>query len=358
MRSRAAAKPKKKENLYKTSLQTKLRYDSEAPPPSVADDFPRDLPTKLNGTATNKSLLYKLNPFNASKKRHSLAPGHELDPQRYLRSTQYGRASISSFSSRNNFNQQQQTPAHRQSIFSMPCCEEEENLLETTTIADLIRALESAHTDNVINSNSQDSTLKGRKHRKLGTDHLGLTSTSNASGGSGASRRNTSLVTLFQRRPTNSSHTIHDTTNRSRLYSCISTPPSSLAGDNSNNSRGQILGDENPFYRNPSVRRPAAALKRRFSVRPSNLEKAPGQFHIPKFAPVIASSIEQQAAQASLPFTRKLSWRPTPSSLAHSNESANINVASSNKKSKFRRQKSESTSTAATTTTISTKPAT
>lgn len=311
MRSRAA---KPKENLYKTSLQTKLRYDSEA----VADDFPRDFPTnKLNAiaaTATNKSLLSKLNPFKSKipsqMKRHSLYPGQELDPQKYIRNTQYGRESVSSLS-RNYLTQR------RPSMFQLPCPEEEQDLLETTTIADLIRAIEMVHTDEAVNDNPKDLLVE-KKQRKLGTDHL-------------AASRYPSLVTLNAKQV--SSHTIHGSsadndalkaTGRNRLFSCVSTPTENL-----DNSRGKILGDANPFVRRSSIRPPPpytstpldamkTTLKRRFSVRPSNLDKAPGQFHKPNTQ--ITSMASQQATNTVTPFQRKLSWRPTLSSLVHSNE--------------------------------------
>lgn len=313
MRSRAA---KPKENLYKTSLQTKLRYDTEA----VADDFPRDLQTnKVNAvaaTATNKSLLSKLNPFKSKipsqMKRHSLYPGQELDPQKYLRNTQYGRESVSSLS-RNYLTQ------HRPSMFQLPCPEEEQDLLETTTIADLIRAIEMVHTDEAVNDNPKDFLVES-KQRKLGTDHL-------------AASRYPSLVTLHGKQA--SSHTIHgssadnnalNATGRNRLFSCVSTPTENL-----DNSRGKILGDANPFVRHSSIRRPPppytstpldavkTTLKRRFSVRPSNLDKAPGQFHKPN-AQITSMASQQATSTAVPPFQRKLSWRPTLSSLVHSNE--------------------------------------
>jgi hypothetical protein len=309
MRSRAA---KPKENLYKTSLQTKLRYDSE----TVADDFPCDLPVKPDETATNKSLLSKLNPFKrkipSQMKRHSLAPGSELDPQKYLRNTQNGRASVRSLS-KNNFN------SRRPSMFQMPCMEEEQDLLETTTIADLIRAIEQVHTDNVLDSDTPDMSLKSGKQRKLGTDHL--------------TPPYQSLLTLG--RP-QTSHTIHGPSSdimpfsRNRLNSCVSTP-----SENLDNNRGKILGDSNPFTRRLSMRPPPyttaassttdslkSSLKRRFSVRPSNLDKAPGQFHknSPNNSQVIAGTTTPPQQTSNLPFQRKLSWRPVPSSLVNSNE--------------------------------------
>lgn len=325
MRSRAA---KPKENLYKTSLQTKLRYDSE----TAAVDFPLDLPAKPNGTAANKSLMSKLNPFKRKvplqTKRHSLAPGQELDPQRYLQSIQNGRASVSSLSK--NYLAQR-----RPSRFSVPSFEEEQNLLETTTIADLIRAIEMAHSDNA-EMESVGDALKNLKHRKLGTDHLGQ------------QPRRQSLFTMNTKQKT-PSHTIHSSaanvlplkaTNRNRLYSCVSTPTQNFE----NTSRGKILGDSNPFIRHLSIHPPPpyttspsdsmnTAVKRRFSVRPSNLDKAPGQFHKPQNSQIIAMPSQQATSSPVMSFHRKLSWHPTPSSLIHSNETQ-----------KSVRQKTDSTS--------------
>lgn len=323
MRSRAA---KPKENLYKASLQTKLRYDSEA----VVDDFPRDQPPQLDEVATNKSLLSKLNPFKKRQmmpnlmKRHSMAPGFEFDPQQYLRNTQTGRASVSSLS-KNYLTSNQQ---RRQSLFPIPSADEEQDLLETTTVADLIRAIEQVHTDNAMQDDDMQDVLGLKKTRKLGTDHL-------------TPPRHQSLLTLERQQ---SSHTIHGPSSdilpmkplpRNRLYSVSATM------DNYDNSRGKILGDANPFYRRSSIRPPPPytttppeslslkpALKRRFSVRPSNLDKAPGQFHTPKNSQITATQ------QLTTPFQRKLSWRPTPSSLAQSNEVSNKNA----------RQKTDSTS--------------
>lgn len=311
MRSRAA---KPKENLYKASLQTKLRYDSE----TAADDFPRDLPTKLNeiaAEAANKSLLSKLNPFKrklpSEMKRHSLYPGQELDPQKYLRNTQYGRESVSSLS-KNYLTQR------RPSMFQLPRPDEEQDLLETTTIADLIRAIEMANTDEVVNDSPKDSFME-KKQRKLGTDHL-------------TPSRYPSLVTLNAKQDSNL--TIHGSSlhnnalkasGRNRLFSCVSTPT-----EIPDNSRGKILGDANPFVRHLSIRPPPpytstpldamkTTLKRRFSVRPSNLDMAPGQFHKPN-TQIMAMSSQQTTSAAVTPFQRKLSWRPTLSSLVHSNE--------------------------------------
>lgn len=325
MRSKAA---KPKENLYKSSLQTKLRYGSE-----TTVDFPRDdVPsTKSTASAASKSLLYKLNPFKRKipqqMKRHSIAPGQDLDPQNYFRKTQNGRASAGSLSKNYLMNQHR-----RQSVFIVPCVEEENDLLEHTTIADLIRAIEMVHTDNnpidsIMNVDDAEEMLRiSKKQRKLGTDHL-------------TPPRNPSTQTLYNFQRNKSVHTIHGplsdigpvghSARRSRLYSCTTgTPMTQNVGD-----RVGILGDSNPFFRAAppyiTTHEPTATLKRRFSVRPSNLDKAPGQFHKPTNLPVVAPSqqLQQQlprsqqtstnslASAGTMPLQRKLSWRPKISTL-------------------------------------------
>lgn len=280
-----------------------MRYDTD-----VVDDFPREFPTKMNGTATNKSLFRKLNPFKKKStdmlmKRHSLAVGigsHDLESRRdsYIgRGRQNGRASISSLS-------KSYLTQPRPSLFATQELEEEqEDLLETTSVADLIRAIEIFHTDSAIAeksletptqmmSNTMSATVT-RQHeqqqqkKNLVTDHL-------------TTPRKSALLTLLHRRH-HSSHTIHGPTavdnavKRTRLYSCVT--------ENLNdNEQRRIFGDVNPFIKqqrlSPSLHPPPPyssptstvtsgirndsinpTLKRRFSVRPANLDKAPGQFH-------------------------------------------------------------------------------
>lgn len=278
MRSRAARPREPKESLYKASLKTKLRYDSES---NV--DFPQELPTKMNATATNKSFFNKLNPFrrklsSIDMKRHSLG-GQELDPQGYLGSNLKGKSHYvtppQSYMSK--------TVSGRNSMYSLPCHEEETDLLENTTIADLIRALEFVHTEANLPKASSHDVLKPKHKRKLGTDHL--------------MPRLPSLLTL---NPKNfdSSQTIGtgmDTnTNRSRfarprLYSCINTPTlySTSHNDfggttNELNARKISMRPLNSSYNPPpyTENRNSPIIKtRRFSIRPSNLSQPPGQFH-------------------------------------------------------------------------------
>ncbi|KAG5682182.1 hypothetical protein PVAND_011550 [Polypedilum vanderplanki] len=315
---------KPKRNLYRASFRKKLRYDSD-----VVDDFPRESPHTTNGTATNKSMLHRLNPFKRKipemMKRHSLAPGQELHPQRYIDR----RESINSLSKKNYLSHA------RASIFSMPCYEEEQDLLETTSVADLIRAIEMFHVD----SNAATSTDSLTKRRKMGTDHLSHKS---------------SLLTLFLNKNHDSSHTIHSTPTaenpsqiikkqRGRLYSCVLE---NLSSSEHYHNRGKISSDALVRKQSISASHPPpppytvktsqndslkSTIKRRFSVRPSNLDKAPGQFHKAQNLPVIPGSTLAQQQQhqqnqisnsnpSPLSFARKLSFRTIPSSLSKANE--------------------------------------
>lgn len=352
MRSRLS-RPKK-ENLYKASLQTKLKaYDSESP----ADDFSRERSDQMDdfdntATVTSRSVLSKLNPFKRKqsqqpqmfekpplRKRHSLAPGTEMDPSKYLQNTMSGRASLSGLSSsRHNL--------RRPSLFmQQTCLEEEQDVLENTTIADLIRAIESAHTENVVSSETfgtDDDTKSNERGRKAGNSSPF------------APPHHQSLLTINGRPPYSRGNTIHGPSSDimpmkvskaapKRLNSLVSMLPDE-------NTRGGILGDASPFVRRLSFRPPPPytsspsptpsndfstsslqnikpALKRRFSVRPSNLEQAPGQFHKTSIGSAqnltgMASHSQQQSSSGTSinPFTRRLSWRPTPSTLAQSND--------------------------------------
>lgn len=206
-------------------------------------------------------------------KRHSLAVGHELNAQKYIGQIQNGRASISSLS-------KSYISHTRPSLFTVPCYEEEQSLLETTSVADLIRALELFHTDSVNAQNSLETSLHTKQQQQSNKSEPVRPTTP----------RKSSLLTLLHRRH-HSSHTIHGgpTTDnaraRLRLYSCVT--------ENLHDK-----GRGNPFIkqRSPSLHPPPPysvstptsgvkndlinpTLKRRFSVRPANLDKAPGQFH-------------------------------------------------------------------------------
>lgn len=282
MRSQAAIP---KESLYKSSLKTKLRYDSE-----TGVNFPSELPPKPNMSPVppNKSIF---NTFNMFKRRMSSTPTKDLedgqdnkDIQKYLKGSMKGRQSVNPVNSSAK-QYLKNTMGGRKSMFNM-AVHEDQNLLETTTIADLIRALEMMHTEANSGFSSSQESIRQLKNRKLGTDHL-----SNVSSHLNhlTPRRNTSLMTLLPN-SLDSSMTVGPISDsrrmphRQRLYSCMSTPPTTQC-----DNRGLIIGENSPFARKTSIRsfhpppysplEPPSHLKRRFSVRPSNLSVPIGEIH-------------------------------------------------------------------------------
>ena len=194
-------------------------------------------------------------------KRHSVAC---TNAHKYINQTQNGRTSVRSLP-------KSYLSHARPSLHTPLSYEEEQNLLETTSVADLIRALEKFHSDSVKGPNS----VRNRHQQKRPE-----------------MPRKSSLLTLLHRRH-HSSHTIHtgptadSAIKRTRLYSC-----------GTERDRGRFVTEVNPFVRQqspssyppPPYSSPSPAsvtnsdlinstLKRRFSVRPANLDKAPGQFH-------------------------------------------------------------------------------
>lgn len=242
--------------------------------------------------ARNRSFMSKINPFKArvmgqDGKRHSVAAPQEGNPQIYLENTSRGRESRISLprqylaaSSRG-----------RNSVFSIleqPQNADNTDLLEKTTIADLIRALEVVHTK--ANTSSEHSSLLGfgdGPRRKVGTvtppsppnlTHLQVPN----------NHRRGSL------RPVPGYTTVFATQNNSRRKSLYLTPESFST------ARRSSVASLRPVNPPPYSITPKP-MTRRFSVRPTNLSIPPGQ------APAPTPSI-----QASSMLQRKLSLRPSP----------------------------------------------
>ncbi|KAG5669411.1 hypothetical protein PVAND_017298 [Polypedilum vanderplanki] len=132
------SKPKK--NLYQKFFTKKIENNL---------DKTKSSPQISNGSIS--SIPQSLNIFNRKNsnmlKRHSLAPWNELNSQNYNER----RDSIKSL---------HKISSHiksRGSIFSMSGNEKQQNLLETTTVADLIRAIEKV---NIISSSNESLTKK------------------------------------------------------------------------------------------------------------------------------------------------------------------------------------------------------
>lgn len=256
---------------------------------SVTLNIPDTL--QVPAEARNRSFISKINPFKArvmgkDGKRHSVAATQENNPQIYLENTSRGRESRISL------------PRHylaasarrRNSVFSFleqPQNADNADLLEKTTIADLIRALEVAHTKANISSENSLLGFGDVPRRKVGTvtppsppnlTHLQVPN----------NHRRGSL------RPVPGYTTVFTTQNNSRRKSLYLNPESLST------ARRSSVASLRPVNPPPYSVTPKP-MTRRFSVRPTNLSIPPGQ------APAPTPSI-----QASSMLQRKLSLRPSP----------------------------------------------
>lgn len=281
----------KKSSLFRSAFNSNSKFDPPIPTISIP---------KSNGNipeSINHTLLNKLNPF----KRHSIIPKrnsisvHELEAQKYLERTARGRESRISLPK-----QYLSTTARgRQSVFSILSTTDETNndVLERTTIADLIRALEVVHTKATTGADTPllDDYFDGPK-RKMGTASL-------------TPPKMPSLISVFPHMAGNQ----HSTARRGSLKPLPSY--TTVFNSKANQKRRQSsyiidIGDKT-FARRQSVRPthppPYMAkdspkpLNRRFSVRPTNLSTPPGQAPPPN-----------PAIQASSTLQRRLSLRPSP----------------------------------------------
>ncbi|KAL7032741.1 hypothetical protein ACKWTF_007390 [Chironomus riparius] len=239
---------------HKTSLQNEFEH------------FPHDLEINLKENVTKKSLLQK---FNIFKKRNSDAKKYSIQyPNNPLH---YEHKNSQEFSHKERINNMDDMSSYRYSksnIFTIPCHEEEQDLLETTTMADVIRAIEMLHTDKVTTENSQGKSIINSMHRRLGTDHL---------------YRNQNLLLLNKKY--NSSHTIHSPgqdvspimiNKRQRIYSCVAE---NIYQNRNNTSRK--FSDVDSLRKSvrivpnfqASQNSPMSTVKHRFSIRPVNLNK-------------------------------------------------------------------------------------
>lgn len=272
--------------------------------------------------AVNNTLLQRINPFKKRAasiaatigKRFSISaapnqqhPSSSLDPQSYLERTARGR------DSRVSLPKQQYlaaTERRRPSVFSILSTTDAVNndVLETTTIADLIRALELVHTKV---ADGPDDLLDTPK-RKMGT--AGITPTKNSPSPfqfpSGAGRSSF-------RRPSMPRH-MHQA-NMTRRQSSFVTADDALhfsGGAHHLHQQHRRLSIRPPSMnlapppyfaatQLQSSDAPPKQFKRRFSVRPTKLSIPPGQAPPP-------SSTGAAATSSSSMLQRRLSLRPSP----------------------------------------------
>ncbi|XP_022232618.2 open rectifier potassium channel protein 1 isoform X2 [Drosophila obscura] len=202
----------------------------------------------------------------------------------------------------------------RSSIFSVTS-EKDMNVLEQTTIADLIRALEVVHTHAVLDEQQQQAAasstagggnrLGSRKQRKMGNAGLDPPQLppilSLFAGDQTRSLQAAAANRLYARRSTIVGTMSPNGTGRSILE-----PPPSYTERASGQNQMQNQGAASST---PALASNTSKFRRRFSVRPTALQIPPGQAPPPG-----ASLIEQGAgtspSQSAL--QRRLSLRPSP----------------------------------------------
>ena len=220
--------------------------------------MPPDSPTPK---AENRGILGRLNLFRRQTidhavsndfKRHSVAVPDQSDHLHYLHNTRKGRMSL--FTTPHQY--LSRTASGRTSILSLPPTQEE--VLENTTLADLIRAIEAVNRISEVSSTDEDNG--SQKNRSKAS----------------------SVASLF---PSNHS----DSSRKAAMPSSIANGKSrpTLFGSQNENVPPNIINDSSPFIRHPSLRpvnpppyspvEPSTTLKRRFSVRPTSLAYPPGQ---------------------------------------------------------------------------------
>lgn len=278
---------KKKNSLYRTAFASNTKLDRNR---SVSIN----MPTNDDSMPANKGLINKMNPFKKTFGKPILGP----EQQRYLERTARGRESKISLTKQRYLSA---TARGRASVFSILSTTDEKNndVLENTTIADLIRALEVVHTK----ANGPDTPLlddyMDAPKRKMGTASLTppprgsnplLAVIPPSFGSSSAAARRASL------RPVNTYNTIF---NSKALPNMNRRQSSYAAAEAVNNSRRPSIRPTNPP---PYVAKESPKpLNRRFSIRPTNLAIPPGQ--APPSSTIQSSSTTLQ---------RRLSLRPSP----------------------------------------------
>ncbi|XP_035783662.1 open rectifier potassium channel protein 1-like [Anopheles albimanus] len=320
-------KVKQKDNLLRAALSKNAPFGSSLTINGTSAAIEAENRT---ASTVNRGLLQRLNPF---RKRTSTASSAEKPPlpdieagpvglDAYLSATGKGRSSMFNLPTSSYLTA---TARGRGSILSMP--PQDEQLLETTTIGDLLRALELVHTQTV--APGLAGLAQTPRHR--GSFAYGESPTSPA---------------ISRRQPFGQCSPVSSGRGQTAVPSLLTlfTPP--IEGGSRRGSLKPPLGrtgstESAPsIIRRPSFRPAARAsgsggggsptlsatiaspkpIRRRFSVRPSNLAYPPG--HCPRPPLGTAEQLGGTAALSSssqslhnLPTTtlqRRLSSRPSP----------------------------------------------
>lgn len=276
---------KKSEDLYRASFA--LPRNDMSYVVNIQDDVSSPLAVS---PATSPSLLQRLNPFkkrNDSRKM-SLSPDRS-EVQNYLNKTSVGRESRAVFGA---------GPMRRPSVFSILSNAEESdaNVLENTTIADLIRALEVVHTQ--AQTGAEAPLLQNLFEDPIRNNASNHTSTSQQS------PNPLPMINVFPPSSPRPSEMRRNsmrpsTTSNTPIFDRISRRRQSAMFDRTSRRRSSILApplEQPPPYSNEPNNRQS---HRRFSVRPTTLSIPPGQSPMPSI-------------QLSSTLQRRLSTRPSP----------------------------------------------
>lgn len=279
---------KKSEDLYRASFAlprndmpfvVNIQDDVSSPPPA--------------SSATSPSLLQRLNPFkkrNEDSRKMSLSPDRS-EIQNYLNQTSAGRESRAVFGAGAN---------RRPSVFSILSNTDEcdANVLENTTLADLIRAIEIVHTQ--AQTGAEAPLLQNFFEDPIRNNASNLTSTSQKSQ---KSPNTLPMINIF---PPSSPRPSEMRRNSMRPSTTSNTPTfdrmsrrQSAILDMPTRRRSSFLtqpSEQPPPYSNEPNNRQS---HRRFSVRPTTLSIPPGQSPMPSI-------------QLSSTLQRRLSTRPSP----------------------------------------------
>uniref|UniRef100_A0A2M4A3X5 Putative open rectifier potassium channel protein 1 n=1 Tax=Anopheles triannulatus TaxID=58253 RepID=A0A2M4A3X5_9DIPT len=145
-------KVKQKDNLLRAALSKNAPFESSSLTLNGQPSVTLDVPEGRTASTVNRGLLQRLNPFRKRSSTASTekAPLPDLEAggppglDAYLSATGKGRCSMFNLPTSSYLTA---TARGRGSILSMP--PQDEQLLETTTIGDLLRALELVHTQTV-----------------------------------------------------------------------------------------------------------------------------------------------------------------------------------------------------------------
>lgn len=303
-----------------TSLSERKEFDVEKNPEIINYvSFTGSQDPQIQQTQTNLNTLRASNIFtntshNISSRRGSLFSGTD-NRNTYMSNTERRGSLFSILNRRGSGLSRLDRRASQFSILSPE--QSDQDVLENTTLADLIRALEVVHTHATLNENTEP--LKSNKKRKLGTASL-------------TPPKISPLYTLFAQPPPNEQR--QSTTNYSRrntMFDTITEKPSQQSTISARRFSVRPSIDPPPYTEKESPK-----LKRRFSVRPTNLQIPPGK--APPVPVKPSQSTIPPPLQSQIALQRRLSLRPSPLAIEIQNDSATSTLtASGNNKNIFSR---------------------